>query len=248
MQLRVYSDLHLEFEPFEVPEPESADVFVLAGDIDVRGRGISFARSLGRPVIYVPGNHEYYGEAIPHFLDTLRAASAGSSVHVLSNDAVVIDGVRFLGSTLWTDWRGNGSVDPQLSMEHARVQVNDFRRIRVSPRFGKLRPEERLRWHFEAKRFLTEQLASPFEGPTVVVTHYVPTLKGVAPAELESTLLGADASNLEPLMGPRADLWIFGHSHVRFDERINGTRLVSNPRGYPDQPVPGFDARCTLEI
>jgi len=58
----------------------------------------------------------------------------------------------------------------------------------------------------------------------------------------------ADASNLEPLMGPGVGLWIFGHSHLRFDERINGTRLVSNPRGYPDQPVPGFDARCTLEI
>ncbi|MBL8934572.1 MAG: serine/threonine protein phosphatase, partial [Archangium sp.] len=88
MRLRIYSDLHLEFAPFEPPDCAGVDVVILAGDIDVKGRGVGFAKRFACPVVYVPGNHEYYGGAIPHLTDKLRAACEGSNVHVL-DDAVV---------------------------------------------------------------------------------------------------------------------------------------------------------------
>lgn len=95
MRIRAYSDLHLEFGPFEPPASAGIDVVILAGDIDVKTRGIAFAKTFPCPVIYVPGNHEYYGGAIPHVTEKLKAAAAGTNVHVLDRDAVVINGTRF---------------------------------------------------------------------------------------------------------------------------------------------------------
>ena len=104
MKLHVLSDLHFEFAPFELPATD-ADVVVLAGDIDVGRRGLEVARAAGgRPVVYVAGNHEYYGHSIPGLTGELVAATRGAGIHVLENEAVVIGGVRFLGCTLWTDF------------------------------------------------------------------------------------------------------------------------------------------------
>lgn len=248
MRLRIYSDLHLEFAPFEPPDCTGVDVVILAGDIDVKGRGAAFARRFPCPVVYVPGNHEYYGGAIPHLRDKLRAACEGSNVHVLDDGVVELAGVRFIGATFWTDWVGEGLFAPDVAMETARHRVTDFSRIRVSPAFSRLRPADRLKWHQRSKSFIARTAQEPFAGPTVVVTHFVPTLKGLNPAEVGGPLSGNDATNAEQLFGPHVSTWVFGHSHVRFDQTINGTRVVSNPRGYPDEPVTGFDPSFTIDV
>lgn len=111
--------------------------------------------------------------------------------------------------------------------------MSDYRRIRVSTNFSKLRPSDTLHWHVEARTRLTNELAQPHEGPTVVVTHHAPTLRGCRPDDATTPFLGAYASDLESLMGPNVDAWLFGHTHFAFDERINGTRVESNPRGSP---------------
>ncbi|MBK7857582.1 MAG: metallophosphoesterase family protein [Archangiaceae bacterium] len=248
MRIRAYSDLHLEFASFEPPASDGIDVVILAGDIDVKCRGVAFARRFPCPVVYVPGNHEYYGGAIPHVTEKLKLAAAGSNVHVLDNDSVVIGGTRFLGTSLWTDWSGDGTLDPSVAMEHARAGMSDYRRIRVSPRFGRLRPEDTLRWHARARSWLTRELDQPHQGPTVVVTHHAPTLRGCKPEDASTPFLGAYASNLEALMGPNVHTWVFGHTHFRFDERIHGTRVVSNPRGYAGDWVDGFRPDFALEV
>lgn len=89
MRIRLYSDLHLEFGPFDPPSSEDVDVVILAGDIDVKGRGIPFAKRFPCPVVYVPGNHEYYGCAIPRLTEKLKEAAKSSNVHVLEGDSVV---------------------------------------------------------------------------------------------------------------------------------------------------------------
>lgn len=105
LKLHVLSDLHLEFAPF-VPPSTDADVVVLAGDIHIRTHGVEWAKRTfpDKRVVYVAGNHEYYGKAIPHLTDKLRACAAGSNVSVLDEETVTIDGVRFVGATMWTDW------------------------------------------------------------------------------------------------------------------------------------------------
>ena len=133
-------------------------------------------------------------------------------------------------------------------MEHARAGMSDYRKIRVSPSFKKLSPGETLKWHAKSRAWLSQQLAQPHDGPTVVVTHHSPTLRGCAPRDQASPYLGAYASDLEALMSPSVSAWLFGHTHFAFDERINGTRVVSNPRGYPGEWVPGFKQACIIDV
>src|SRR5687768_17337023 len=104
MRIRVLSDLHCEFEPYS-PPPAAADVVVLAGDIHHATKGLDWAAGHfpGQTVVYVAGNHEYYGESLPKLTQQLRERAAELGIAFLENDAITIGGVRFLGCTLWTD-------------------------------------------------------------------------------------------------------------------------------------------------
>ena len=139
MRIRVLSDLHMEFAPFYAP-PADADVVVLAGDVAPGLRGLEWARSAfgGAPVVYVAGNHEFYCHATPKLADDLAREAEGSPVHVLENAEVVTGGVRFLGCTLWTDFDLFGERIRSAAAAHAAM--NDFRLIRVSPRFRREQP------------------------------------------------------------------------------------------------------------
>src|SRR5881227_2858047 len=117
MRLHVLSDLHLERGIGDVPVAE-ADVVVLAGDISTGTRGVEWARSWAadRPLIYVAGNHEFYGHSMPRLIEQLRSAAAGSSVHVLEDEQLILDGVRFLGCTLWSDFDFDGPERRSVAM------------------------------------------------------------------------------------------------------------------------------------
>src|SRR5690348_16009237 len=105
MRIHILSDLHIEFAPF-TPPPIDADVVILAGDSHVGVRGIQWAREIfsDKPVIYVAGNHEFYGGAYPTVLDKLRREAKGSNVNVVENNLVRVGDIMFLGCTLWTDF------------------------------------------------------------------------------------------------------------------------------------------------
>src|SRR5688572_32931969 len=110
MKLNVLSDLHLSLGPLAIPEND-ADVVVLAGDVARPKEAIAWASGVAKPVLYVPGNHEFYGGSIAGTVAELKRLSAGSGIRVLANDEVVIEGVRFLGTTLWTDFMLFGKGD-----------------------------------------------------------------------------------------------------------------------------------------
>lgn len=128
MKLYILSDLHLEFGPFVPPQVE-VDVIILAGDIHTGTRGIEWAVQYfpDRPVLYVVGNHEYYGNASPRLLDTMRKKTEGSSVHILENTAVELGEVTFYGCTLWTDFQLFDNR--RFAMVEAAERMTDFRRI-----------------------------------------------------------------------------------------------------------------------
>ncbi len=247
VKLHILSDLHIEFEAFEPPATD-ADVVILAGDIGVGAGGLHWAatRFRNRPVIYVPGNHEFYHRDIA-LVEELKTA-APAHIHVLNDDQAIIDGVRFLGSILWTDFTLFGAADRFVAMQTARQQMTDFSVIRNRGRL--FTPDDAVRRHRSSRAWLTAMLAETFDGTTVVVTHHAPSPRSVPPRYAHDLLTPAFASNLERLMnGERTALWVHGHMHDPFDYAICGTRVVCNPRGYaPRALTPGFRPDLVVEL
>lgn len=249
MRLQVLSDLHLEFgEPG--PPAADVDVIVLAGDIALGTGGIEWARTWaqGRAVIYIAGNHEFYGHSLPGLIDELQTAADGSGVSVLENDELVLGGVRFLGCTLWSDFDFAGRERRAESMALCARVVRDYHVIRDGA--GRpITPAATRSLHLASREWLTGRLAQSFDGPTVVVTHHAPLALERPPSAVLSALAGAFSSDLTALISAeREALWIFGHTHRAADVTRHGARVLSNPRGYPNEPVDGFDPACCVTL
>jgi predicted phosphodiesterase len=250
VRLHVLSDLHLEHAPFTVPAVD-ADAVILAGDVAPGTRGIEWMRRQldGRPILYVAGNHEFYGHDLPGLTQRLRDAARGSGVHVLENDAVVIEGVRFLGCSLWSDFDFAGAENRANSMRICERLVNDYKQIRASDPDRLLTPQDTRDLHVASRAWLEPALAAPHDGPTVVITHHAPLVRDAPENPVLAAIGGAFASDLSELMGgEHATLWVFGHIHRTVDTEVNGTRVLSNQRGYPHEPVAGFDPGLVVEV
>lgn len=248
MRLHVLSDLHLEFAPFQ-PIPVKADVIILAGDIHTGKNGIRWILQTfpDRPVIYVLGNHEFYGQKTPKLIGEIKELAQGSNVHVLQNDRVEIDGVVFLGATLWTDFKLNGDVI--LSEVSALTNMMDYRRIRVTPSYRKLRPNDTRQSHEQSLRWLDGQIKDSAGKKIVVVTHHAPSPRSISERYRNDTLNPAFASDLEHFITEsNVALWIHGHIHHRSDYPVGSTRIIANPRGYPGEAISQFDPALVVEI
>lgn len=250
MDLRVMSDLHIEFFDFE-PTEMRADVVVLAGDILTEHYGLRWARKTfpSTPVVYVMGNHEYYDAHYERVLERARKEAAKLGIHLLECDQVVIDGVRFLGTTLWTDFEIEEPLLPRsIALRYANGSMSDFSLIRY--RGGMLSAEASGEFHRESRRWLTEKLAEPFDGKTVVVTHHLPLKRSIHPDFFRNPLNPAFASHLPDLVRPPVDVWIHGHTHCSCDYTIDaGTRVVCNPRGYgPSDLNKRFNQYLVVEV
>jgi predicted phosphodiesterase len=253
LKINILSDLHLSLAALELPDNE-ADVVVLAGDIGRPGPAMEWARSLHKPVIYVAGNHEFYGGTLHGTIQELRHRAEGSMVCVLDDSQLCLGGVRFLGSTLWTDFLlfGDGP-DRDAAAEAAVRSMLDFRRIFLDSEHQRLfTPLDAAALFRRHASWLREALEQPFAGPTVVVTHHAPSARSIE-ARYEGSLLNACfASNADELvqLGNPA-LWIHGHMHHSVDYTIGSTRVVSNPRGYCVRGInesPRFDPNFVVEI
>jgi 3',5'-cyclic AMP phosphodiesterase CpdA len=250
VRVHLLSDLHLEQDLYRPPAVD-ADLVVLAGDVARGTRGVEWARrwARGRPVAYVAGNHEFYGHTFPALIGELRQATAGSPVYLLENDEVTVDGVRFLGCTLWSDFDFGGPEHRADSMRLCAQLVNDYEQITYGPGARALQPRDTRMCHVSSRRWLETQLAASHEGPTVVVTHHAPIIRSRPLDPRIRALAGAFASDLTALMGrERVSLWTFGHTHRTADLDVRGTRVVSNPRGYAHEPVMHFDPARVIEL
>lgn len=248
MRLQILSDLHLEFAPFDLPGV-AADVVVLAGDVGVGATGLRWVlENCGEgPVIYVLGNHEFYGHTIPSITRELKRMAEGTNVHVLENDRVQIGDVTFLGATLWTDFALLGNAR-QAEID-AEMGINDFRHIRLYPKHARFLPTDARRFHLESVRWLEEQLRDLGGRKSVVVTHHAPSGRSIGPDYDCDALSPAFASNLEALVtASGARLWVQGHIHAVADYTLGATRVLANPRGYPKERVQGFDGALVVEV
>lgn len=242
MKIQIYSDLHLGFGRFE-PAPCDPDVVILAGDIDIKSRGVNWANDTFQcPVIYVCGNHEYYGGHTERTFRKMKDAAA-PHVHVLENEVLILGQTRFLVTTAWTDFSSTGDVTAAKRV--AWEWMNDFTVIRTAESYRRLRPDDLIAKSRAAYAWLTQELNKPFDGKTVVVTHHAPALDHVG-GDLPAHLIAAYANDWPELVD-KADLWVYGHTHVAADFLKRGCRVVSNPRGYPGQST-GFDPEFLIEI
>lgn len=275
----LHSDLHLESGPFTLPTPPSAlAVAVFAGDVCSGDGGPAALRALTRlPTVYVAGNHEFWGGDYYERLAQIKAQAKANGVHFLENQSVVLEGVRFLGATLWTDY--GGGHDALLS--YGLWRMNDHRKIMAArwwtpantAKFikqfgeqaleqfeGKFNPLMARELHKKTRAWLKRELAKPFDGPTVVVTHHAPSFQSLRLAgiseyalnkdawvrrmndDLNLTKVGSYASELlddfEDLLAKAGvRLWCHGHLHHAMHYGAHGLEVAVNPRGRVHAPL-----------
>ena len=277
MKISIASDLHLEFGNLDFDNPESAEVLVLSGDIliaqDVRdqdaldlsgshGRSERFHQFMQRcserfsRVIYVMGNHEHYHGDFATTVAHLKSKFAYiSNLHILDREILTVDGVTFIGGTLWTDMNNE---DP-ITLLHMRSMMNDFRVVQNSNRRVSFKTYEQINgvddrtrpvFHERAAKFSPEDAVTEhrlfvdyvrtivqgkYDQKFVVCGHHSPSKISTHPKYANDTIMnGGYSSDLNDLIlnHPQIKLWTHGHTHHSFDYCIGSTRVVCNPRGY----------------
>ena len=242
LKIQFFSDIHLEFGAFDLPHTD-ADLIIAAGDIGVGLHGVDWLAQFGKPVIYVAGNHEYYGGDIVHTRVAIAEQSRATQISFLENEVLEIDGVRFLGATMWTDFRGG---DEQV-MHYATQNMNDYRQIRCASR--PLTPEQVFYINWESRFWLAGELEKPFAGKTVVISHHAPTASSW-PQTNNCNFLSTYCNELDDFLARYTiDAWFHGHLHNVVDYQQHATRVLCNPRGYTGyQVVSGFSPTKTITI
>lgn len=242
MKLLILSDLHLDSSHYDIPKGLDFDAIILAGDLcDSGPHGAAWlARpefNQGKPVLYVPGNHELYSYSIPATMLGMKTHAEGTPVHILNRSELILGNIRFLGCTLWTNWQlkiGEGS-DPARAMREARLYMMDYRCITPTDNdFVFLKPEDTLAFHEQDMAWLRAHLEQPFEGRTVVITHHPPHRKSLDEKYSKDWCSPAFVSDLPDATFRGVDLWVHGHTHTRFDYQVGQCRVICNPRGYRD--------------
>ncbi|MCW5254864.1 metallophosphoesterase [Verminephrobacter aporrectodeae subsp. tuberculatae] len=264
MNIQLLSDLHLEVQPHFVPEPTpGASVLVLAGDIGSYQPGSQLGDDdfgLARfsplpqyagwptPVLFVPGNHEYDALDFDAAHQRLRCTCERLGITWLERESVLLQGVRFVGTTLWSDFDalagGAGPNDPGLRLklrDKAFRAANFYLRRTGGTRAGVPFLAEPMRAQALAcQQWLEAALQVPFAGPTVVVTHFAPSLRSADPRYGLVPATAGFCNALDALLA-RARLWLHGHLHAPSDYWVQGTRsdgsawqcrVVANPLGY----------------
>lgn len=251
MRLALYSDLHLELSPWE-PSSLDVDVVILAGDIGSHTSGIQWAaKAFPRvsEVLYVAGNHEYYDGDLG-LLDKMQNPFWEQlGVRFLERHCLEIAGVRFLGCTLWSDFNLYGEDAANAHMSAARRSINDYRMIRARDR-ARLDPRDTRKLYQASVNYLDAELSKPFDGKTVVVTHFAPHPRCVAPQHQGSDVSPYFVSDLAWLMEKhQIDVWCYGHTHTNISfVAENACQVVSNQRGYPNELSDGFNSELVIEV
>lgn len=243
MRLRLLSDLHLEFhfdsgkEFIANQNDNDYDLLILAGDITLAKKLAfvfgEFRRVCGsRPIIFIPGNHEYYDSSYRKVWNILnKCQEQDSKLFVLDNKTITLDGVRFLGTTLW--FSHSGDLEP---WDHA---MNDFKVIHGIRK-----------WIHQQGKDSIEFLENHLQEGDIVISHHLPSYKSVHKNFKDSNLNRYFVHNIEPLIKDSgAKYWFHGHTHYSVDYMLGQTRVICNPFGYAGREInPDFQEKFLLEV
>jgi Icc-related predicted phosphoesterase len=254
MRVQIFSDLHVDVFPArKISIAEGVHCVIVAGDT-CEGvlRAFEHLRRIvpiDIPIMMVLGNHEYYRRFIPEELELARSRSAEFNIHVLENDTVVWGGVRFVGASLWTDYRIFGDANVHRAMSACANVMNDHRRIGWQKQpWLRFRPQEAALLHHWSHSYIEGVLATAFDGPTCVITHHAVHRDSVLPKYRNDLVTAAYASDMSSIIEAyEPALWVHGHVHNSCDYRVGGTSVVSNPHGYGNEN-PDFNGSFVLQI
>lgn len=247
MKIQVISDLHQEFGITEL-DFNQADLVILAGDTNLGIKGVEWIKRQVKqiPVIYILGNHEYYKGSYPRTLNKIREAAKDSNIFVLENESLELEGIRFHGATLWTDFSlfGNPATYGML----CQAKMNDYKMIRRDPSYSKMRSIDTFKLHQQSRKWLEESLQTS-SSRNIVVTHHAPSIRSVPGAWKEDYLTAAYASDLEDLvLKYQPEYWIHGHIHTPANYLIGLTKVICNPHGYINEKYNGYDQELIIEL
>ncbi len=233
MKLHILSDLHIEFSDYKIPIQE-ADILVLAGDIGNGLAGLEYASRYKKDykhIIYVSGNHEFYGNHLSRLSLELKDVAKEKNIILLDNNVVNIDGINFIGSTLWTDFRLYGDSLNLIGfyMNEAQNKINDFSQIRYASYW--FNPSHSATLSIASQNFIEKFLDEQQEQTNVVITHHGPSKQSIHPKYQGSSINACFSNDLDHIVA-KANLWIHGHTHDSMDYEIGKCRVVCNPRGY----------------
>lgn len=234
MKLLIYSDVHTEFHLPKLDVPEEVDVIILAGDIgllhlkDKLTMFLDEMCSYGKPVLYVPGNHEYFHT--PTIKEAEKQWKSLSNIapnlYLMWNKTLTIGSVKFIGTPLWTNFDDN-PVDMLL----AKYNYSDFQ-------IGPYLPADYISLHQEACEFISKSISFEEGIKNVVITHWPPVDQLVNP---RYTKYNSFFNNrLDWIHNLPISLWVYGHNHHSDDVTFvsEGIRFVSNQVGYPREGIP----------
>jgi Icc-related predicted phosphoesterase len=269
MKIQFFSDLHIGVAPIKrIAIATGVDVVVVAGDVceGVKSAFEHLRRIVPEriPVVMTAGNHEFYRRVWSEEIAQAKSLAGDFNILFLEDDVVLIGETRFVGSTLWTNYRLFGDANAAVAMETARRGMNDHRLItwQKDP-WKRFRPEEALLLHERSRAFIADALTTPFMGDTVVVTHHAPHFGSVEKRFQSDVLTAAFASDLTNVIVGRggeanshdraghdrvgAMIWNHGHVHASSDYLVGETRILANPHGYGEEN-PAFNPQLVVEI
>lgn len=241
MKVQLLSDLHIEFKEYLYPDCDS-DVVVLAGDIHTKTNGFKWALESikNKSVIYVLGNHEFYGKAYPKLIADLKSVAKGTNVHILENDTITLEGVNFMGCTLWTDFELFGSA--RLSGYECQQIMTDYKKIKRSPQYSKVRSIDLAVINKHSTVWLAEELEKHSNETNIVVTHHGPSITSVPEWLRDDQITPAYVSDMVGFIEKyKPQYWLHGHLHNSSDYVVDKCRVLCNPKGYPGEENPSFN-------
>lgn len=253
MRIALLSDIHLSVNALPFPDVD-ADIVVLAGDISRPAAAIEWAKSCPAPIVYVAGNHEFYGSDLISTYEHLNRLAEGTQIHVLERSEYLHNGVRFLGCTLWSDYRlFNSAEDRAQGVDLATKLMRDFTHIKISPDFPDLfSPAVSQLVFLQTVAWLEDCFTRDRTTPTVVVSHFAPTRSSISPLFENSPINASFVSDLEDrIKAWQPALWLHGHTHGSFDYAVGKTRVICNPRGYAKNGInenPEFNDSYVIDL
>lgn len=234
--LFVASDLHVETSTFTPSKIAlESDIALLTGDIGAGPIGldwvIDFYHQRQKPIVYIPGNHEYRGYPV-HALEGLwrQASKEYPEIHILTKGSCDIHGIRFLGCTLWSDFSFFDPSNRDKAMAFANTTMPEYLQGLIDNR--RLQAKDTLSWHISHRQWLHDELKKDYSGPTVVATHHAPHAKSIHTKYNHQLLTTAFVSHLDELLGMHNGYWFHGHTHYCVDYMVQKSRIISNARGY----------------
>ena len=254
MKIQIISDLHLEHGGDVPAHHPEADVIVLAGDLapytEELVDQLAEDWSSAPHILYVLGNHEFYGTEIDETRARLAKECAGAGIHLLDPGMVRIEGVRFVGATLWTDLLLEGKADEIGAHMRVSREISDFRGA-IQHQGRDFSTGESVERHRADRAFIEHELmeAERAGDRAVVITHHAPSPRSIRDWYEGDPFNPAFASDLGRVIERyQPALWIHGHMHDPVDERLGRTRLIANPAGYAYEEKDGFDPALCLDL